>query len=72
MHDSNHSCLSFFSGAIIGGTLGALAVLLYTTKNGKDILRLSKKTYHDLEEKAEKMVAAVPKKPRSRAKAAAK
>jgi gas vesicle protein len=46
---SDHNGKDFMLGAAIGGTLGALAALLFTTKQGHKIQREIMGKYHEMD-----------------------
>jgi len=52
MFSSDESHSGFFMGALVGGAIGALSVLLFTTKQGEKIQRKAFNKFLDLEEKA--------------------
>jgi gas vesicle protein len=48
--DVNNRQKDFFWGALLGGTLATLSVLLFTTKKGKQIQRQIGEFYDEVEE----------------------
>ncbi len=48
--DVNNRQKDFFWGALLGGTLATLSVLLFTTKKGKQIQRQIGEFYDEIEE----------------------
>ncbi len=47
---NNHKTQDFILGAVIGGTVGALTTMLFTTKKGKELRKNIADKYHELEE----------------------
>jgi len=46
----NHKTQDFFWGALIGGAIGTLATMLFTTQKGHQIRKKIADKYNDLEE----------------------
>jgi gas vesicle protein len=47
---NNNKTQDFILGAVIGGTVGALTTMLFTTKKGKELRKNIADKYHELEE----------------------
>lgn len=54
-HSDNHSG-NFIIGAVVGGVLGAMTAMLFTTKQGKVVQETAMDKYHDIEKMAKKLI----------------